>query len=90
MSAAVGEGGSEDRTSHAGVEWMEHHQVALYIAALAFGAVVGLVWPQVAAPAGLMITPVLALLLYATFLGFRSTGSGGRSRTGGSSPPSSR
>ena len=69
MSAAVGEGGSEDRTSHAGVEWMEHHQVALYIAALAFGAVVGLVWPQVAAPAGLMITPVLALLLYATFLG---------------------
>jgi len=51
------------------VEWMERHQVALYVAGLATGAVVGLVWPVVAHPAELAIHPVLALLLYATFLG---------------------
>ncbi|WCE38954.1 bile acid:sodium symporter [Brevibacterium sp. BDJS002] len=51
------------------VEWMERHQVALYVAGLVFGAVVGLAWPAVAHPAELAIHPVLALLLYATFLG---------------------
>lgn len=51
------------------VEWMERHQVALYVAGLAFGAVVGLARPAVAHPAELAIHPVLALLLYATFLG---------------------
>ncbi|WP_210603413.1 arsenic resistance protein [Brevibacterium oceani] len=51
------------------VEWMERHQVALYVAGLALGAVIGLVWPAVAHPAELAIHPVLALLLYATFLG---------------------
>ena len=51
------------------MEWMERHQVTLYIAGLAFGAVVGLAWPAVAHPAELAIHPVLALLLYATFLG---------------------
>jgi ACR3 family arsenite efflux pump ArsB len=51
------------------VEWMERHQIALYVAGLALGAVVGLAWPVVAHPAELAIHPVLALLLYATFLG---------------------
>lgn len=51
------------------VEWMERHQVALYVAGLTLGTVVGLAWPAVAHPAELAIHPVLALLLYATFLG---------------------
>lgn len=53
----------------ASVDWMERHQVGLYVAGLALGAVIGLVWPVVAHPAELAIHPVLALLLYATFLG---------------------
>lgn len=53
----------------ASVEWMERHQVVLYVAGLALGAIVGLAWPAVAHPAELAIHPVLALLLYATFLG---------------------
>lgn len=53
----------------ASVGWMERHQVALYVAGLALGAVVGLAWPVVSHPAELAIHPVLALLLYATFLG---------------------
>lgn len=53
----------------ASVDWMERHQVALYVAGLALGAVIGLAWPVVAHPAELAIHPVLALLLYVTFLG---------------------
>lgn len=49
-------------------EWMERHQVALYLAALGAGAAVGLLVPAVARPAGAAVTPVLGLLLYATFL----------------------
>ncbi|ALJ20097.1 arsenic resistance protein [Microbacterium sp. No. 7] len=48
---------------------MERHQVVLYLAALALGAVAGLAVPAVAAPAEALVTPVLALVLYATFLG---------------------
>jgi len=51
------------------VEWMERHQVPLYLAALVAGAGIGLLAPGVAAPAELAINPVLGLLLYATFLG---------------------
>ena len=51
------------------VEWMERHQVALFVVGLTLGAVIGLTWPAVAHPAELAIHPVLALLLYATFLG---------------------
>jgi arsenite transporter len=50
------------------VDWMERHQVALYLSALAVGAAVGLLVPGVAGPAQAAITPVLGLLLYATFL----------------------
>lgn len=53
----------------ASVEWMERHQVSLYLAALVLGGVVGVAAPAVAGPAELAIQPVLALLLYATFLG---------------------
>ncbi|MDJ0420942.1 bile acid:sodium symporter [Dietzia kunjamensis] len=53
----------------ASVEWMERHQVSLYLAGLLVGGVVGLLAPAVAGPAELAIQPVLALLLYATFLG---------------------
>ena len=50
-------------------EWMERHQVLLYLAGLVAGGVVGLLVPAVAGPAEFAIQPVLALLLYATFLG---------------------
>ncbi|GGA75206.1 arsenic resistance protein [Pseudoclavibacter endophyticus] len=49
--------------------WMERHQAGLYLAALAAGAGVGLTAPQVARPAEVAVTPVLGLLLYATFVG---------------------
>lgn len=51
------------------VEWWERHQVALYLAAIAAGALVGLLVPAVAHPLERAITPVLGLLLYVTFLG---------------------
>ncbi|TCW19346.1 arsenic resistance protein [Dietzia cinnamea] len=51
------------------VDWMERHQVALYLAGLVAGGIVGLLVPAVARPAEFAIQPVLALLLYATFLG---------------------
>ena len=51
------------------VEWMEGHQVPLYLAALIIGAAVGLLTPAIAHPAGAAINPVLGLLLYATFMG---------------------
>ncbi|MFP3345027.1 arsenic resistance protein, partial [Halomonas sp. SIMBA_159] len=51
------------------VAWGERHQIALYLAAIVVGAVVGLWAPAVAHPLELAITPVLGLLLYATFLG---------------------
>lgn len=50
-------------------EWMERHQVALYVSGLAFGSAAGLAWPAVGQPAEMAIRPLLALLLYATFLG---------------------
>lgn len=53
----------------AGAEWMERHQVPLYLAALVAGAGIGLLIPGVAHPARTAIDPVLGLLLYATFLG---------------------
>lgn len=51
------------------VEWLERHQVALYLGALGVGALAGLVVPAVATPAEHAIHPALVLLLYATFLG---------------------
>ncbi|MDF2443725.1 MAG: arsenite transporter [Subtercola sp.] len=56
-------------TGSGGVRWFERHQVALYLAALAGGAAVGLALPGVAGALEAAITPVLGLLLFATFLG---------------------
>lgn len=61
-------------TRHAGsvsnlVAWWERHQIALYLAAIAAGVVVGLLAPEAAHPLELAINPVLGLLLYTTFLG---------------------
>ncbi|TWS24487.1 arsenic resistance protein [Tsukamurella sputi] len=51
------------------VDGADAHQVPLYLAGLVLGAVLGLAVPTVAGPAESLINPVLALLLYATFLG---------------------
>lgn len=51
------------------VVWMERQQVLLYIAAIVLGAVVGSVAPSIAPGLTASITPVLGLLLFATFLG---------------------
>lgn len=50
-------------------ERLERHQVSLSLAALAVGAALGLGLPAVAPFAEAAVTPVLVLLLYATFLG---------------------
>ncbi|WP_344683489.1 arsenic resistance protein [Saccharopolyspora taberi] len=47
---------------------MERHQVAVYVAAMAAGALVGLVVPAIAPGLERAINPVLAALLYVTFL----------------------
>lgn len=52
-----------------GADWMERHQVLLYLVALALGAAGGLLSPALARAAEFAINPVLGLLLYATFLG---------------------
>lgn len=55
--------------------WLEHRQIALYLIAMAAAAATGLLVPP-ARYLELAINPVLALLLYATFLGipFASVG----------------
>lgn len=56
--------------------WWERHQVPLFIAAIAAGAVGGLMLPELSRPLELAISPVLGLLMYAIFLGvpFMSVG----------------
>ncbi|WP_167149062.1 arsenic resistance protein [Actinomyces sp. ZJ308] len=51
------------------IAWTERHQVALYLGALAGGVAVGLAAPAARGVLEAAITPVLAALLYATFLG---------------------
>lgn len=51
------------------VAWLERHQIALYLAGLGFGVLVGLGAPAAAHPGEAAILPMLALLLYATFVG---------------------
>ncbi|WP_369800145.1 arsenic resistance protein [Tersicoccus sp. Bi-70] len=55
-------------TGTSAAAWLGRHQVAMYLGSIAVGVVVGLAAPGLAAPAEAAITPVLALLLYATFL----------------------
>ncbi|WP_308192021.1 bile acid:sodium symporter [Gordonia zhenghanii] len=48
---------------------IHRHQVAICLAGLALGAVVGLLVPSVSGPAAAAIDPLLVTLLYATFFG---------------------
>lgn len=50
------------------VETLERHQIAIYLAGLAAGAVVGSAWPGSSSAWGIAVYPVLGALLYATFL----------------------
>ncbi|RSM95242.1 arsenic resistance protein [Nonomuraea sp. WAC 01424] len=50
------------------VEWWDEHQIPLYLAAIATGALAGLAAPSIAPALEGAINPVLALLLFATFL----------------------
>ena len=50
------------------VAWLEHHQIPLYVLAIIAGVAIGLAVPG-APGLEVAINPVLALLLYATFLG---------------------
>lgn len=52
----------------AGMLWWDTHQVPLYLLAIAAGSVVGLIAPATAPSLERTINPVLALLLFATFL----------------------
>jgi ACR3 family arsenite transporter len=58
------------------VQRMEHRQVALYLAAIGLGALAGWLAPAVTPALTNTITPVLALLLFATFLGVPLTAVG--------------
>jgi ACR3 family arsenite efflux pump ArsB len=49
-------------------DWWETHQVPWYLAAIAVGAAVGLLVPSIAPALSTATTPVLAVLLFATFL----------------------
>lgn len=49
-------------------EWMERHQIPVYLGGLAAGAATGLVWPPGSSVWEACVYPVLAALLYATFL----------------------
>ncbi|MEQ4521133.1 arsenic resistance protein [Nocardioides kribbensis] len=51
------------------VGWCDSHQVALYLVAMLGGALLGLAAPRAAPSLEHAINPVLALLLFATFLG---------------------
>lgn len=48
--------------------WMERFQVPLYLAAIAVGVLVGVGLPRLGGWADAFVNPVLALLIYATFL----------------------
>ncbi|MCW4386537.1 bile acid:sodium symporter [Salinibacterium sp. SYSU T00001] len=49
-------------------EWWDRHQVPLYLAAIVLGGVIGSLAPAIAPTLTVAINPVLALLLFATFL----------------------
>ena len=51
------------------VEWLERHQIPMYLLALVVGGVIGLAAPDSAPTMERVINPTLGLLLFATFLG---------------------
>src|SRR3546814_18345593 len=58
----------EDGRMARAMQWMHERQVVLYLLAIAVGAALGLSVPGVAAPLQHAIAPVLAALLFVTFL----------------------
>src|SRR5699024_6064487 len=56
-----------DRTNSM-IEWLEKHQIWMYLAAPFAGGVKGILLPGISTPLEHAINPVLGLLLYATFL----------------------
>ncbi|GAA2448763.1 bile acid:sodium symporter [Agromyces soli] len=58
------------------IEWWDRHQLALAIAAILAGAAIGLAAPALAPALSAATNPVLALLLFATFLGVPIDGVG--------------
>ncbi|MFV2195449.1 arsenic resistance protein [Nocardiopsis sp. LOL_012] len=54
--------------SQSPIAWLERHQVAVYAGAMATGAVAGLSLPNTAPVLGRAVNPLLAALLYVTFL----------------------
>ncbi|NGO83907.1 arsenic resistance protein [Streptomyces sp. 196(2019)] len=57
-----------DGVPRGAVERMEHHQVAVYLAAMALGALLGLAVPSFGPGLERLINPVLGALLFVTFL----------------------
>ena len=53
---------------HGVVGWWDKHQIALYVGAILFGGVVGVLAPAAAPALTSATNPVLAVLLFATFL----------------------
>lgn len=51
------------------VDWWDRHQVVLYVAAIIIGGVFGILAPAAAPVLSAATNPVLAILLFATFLG---------------------
>jgi ACR3 family arsenite transporter len=49
------------------IEWMERHQIPIYLAGLGAGGLVGWVWPALGPGFEHAINPVLGALLYVTF-----------------------
>lgn len=49
-------------------DWLETHQISVYLGAIGLGIVVGAMAPNVAEPFEYAVTPVLAALIYTTFL----------------------
>lgn len=49
-------------------DWLEHHQIALYFAAVVVAALAGLLSGDFASVMALAITPAIAVLMYAMFL----------------------
>lgn len=57
-----------ERGARGPVSWMERHQVAIYVGAIAAGVLVGYLAPSAGADLQRAINPVLGALLYVTFL----------------------
>lgn len=55
------------------VAWLERHQVPLYLAAMVLGAALGLAFPAVTSMWEPAVPPLIAVLLWSTFLGIPLT-----------------